>query len=194
MWPALIAAGASLVGGMMANKASGERAEDAERMSAEQAAKQMDFQERMSNTAYQRGMKDMRAAGLNPILAYQRGGASAPSGASSQGVFTPAMDVVSPAVSSALHATRLEAEVENMVESNKNLQAQNANLHSENARINSTTANINADTKIKQQVFEVALREASKAKTDEEFYNTPVGKIIRMLGSAGKELNPFLSK
>lgn len=194
MWPALIAAGASLVGGALANKESKERAEDAERQSAEQAAKQMDFQERMSNTAYQRGMKDMRAAGLNPILAYQKGGASAPSGASSQGVFSPAMDVVSPAVSSALHATRLEAEVENMVETNKNLQAQNANLHSENARINSTTANINADTKIKQQVFEVALREASKAKTDEEFYSTPVGKIIRMLGSAGKELNPFLSK
>lgn len=66
-----------LVGGLFGK----EGQESANAASAASVQKQMDFQERMSNTAYQRGMKDMKKAGLNPMLAFMKGGASVPDGA-----------------------------------------------------------------------------------------------------------------
>lgn len=52
-----------------------------QRNSAE-AQKQRDYETEMSNTSYQRAVADMQAAGINPALAYQQGGASTPSGVS----------------------------------------------------------------------------------------------------------------
>lgn len=73
-----------------ANQASAQHAMDFGQASAD---KQMAFQERMSNSSYQRGMQDMEKAGLNPMLAYMQGGASVPSGASASGVSSVNQDV-----------------------------------------------------------------------------------------------------
>lgn len=70
------------------------------------AREQMAFQERMSSTAYTRSMADMKRAGLNPMLAFQQGGASSPGGAQAK-----IEDVVSPAVNSAVAGLRLKNEI-----------------------------------------------------------------------------------
>lgn len=49
--------------------------------SAAQAEKQMQFQRYMSDTAHQREVADLKAAGLNPVLSAKLGGASTPTGA-----------------------------------------------------------------------------------------------------------------
>lgn len=52
--------------------------------SASQAQKQMEFQERLSSSAHQREVKDLQAAGLNPILS-ANSGATTPNGAMANG-------------------------------------------------------------------------------------------------------------
>ena len=70
LFPSAIGAVGSYLGAQQTNKAS-----------AFQADKQMAFQQQMSNTAHQREVQDLIAAGLNPMLSAKLGGASSPSGA-----------------------------------------------------------------------------------------------------------------
>jgi len=70
----LLGAGVSALGGFLGQQQANSASSDA-------ANQQMQFQQSMSNTSYQRAVKDMEAAGLNPMLAYSQGGASAPIGA-----------------------------------------------------------------------------------------------------------------
>lgn len=71
----------TLIGGTIGAVGSLIGQKSANQQAAANVDKQIQFQEEMSNTAYQRAMKDMKKAGLNPLLAYTQGGASTPSGA-----------------------------------------------------------------------------------------------------------------
>lgn len=64
-----------------------ELQEIAQQFSANEAQKSRDWQAQLSNTAYQRAAKDLKAAGLNPALLYSSSGqASTPAGATAHGL------------------------------------------------------------------------------------------------------------
>lgn len=186
-----ISLGVSAAGGLISNLWTDSRQSSAQKFNAQQAQAQMDFQERMSSTAYQRSMKDMKAAGLNPILAYQRGPASSPTGAAAATSFQPASDFLTPAMSSARASSRASAEIDNMRETNRNLQTQNSLLNAQIGQTGAATAKTVAETAVTVEMLKEAQRKGTLGEIDKKFYESTVGTIMRNLGLGLGEINPL---
>lgn len=167
------AAGADILTTNATNKANKENAQAV-----------MDFQERMSNSAYQRATADMRKAGLNPMLAFSQGGANVPAGALAQAAKANTGDIVSRGLSNATQAKAVDNQLKqiesqvgvNNTQAEKNKQDEKTSAAQEqNIKTNS------AKTAVETQVLSKELPRA-KARSDIEgtlynfikkFFNSP---------------------
>lgn len=119
--PALASGAMGLIGGAMQNSAASAAADKQMAFQERSNERQMAFQKESAQNSYRWAMDDMARSGLNPILAYKQGGASALSGASSAGSSYTPQNVGSAAVSAAtsgattaLAASRNQAELANI--------------------------------------------------------------------------------
>lgn len=177
----VVGAAISGLGSIFTNQTNKENVEATNAANALQAKENRDFQERMSNTAYQRGMADMKLAGLNPILAYQKGGASSPGGAQAAMQTFEAKNPVEPAIHTAMALRQKQLEAENLKVTNDNIQNNSAKTISEE--------NINkVRLRLLGHELPRAEREALENQIDKDAYNLPGVSAARKVGKAGEIL------
>ena len=184
---ALIGGAASLIGGKIANKGRADQANISGEFNQASAREQMDFQERMSNTAHVRQMNDLKKAGLNPLLSAKYGGASSPGGASASRPMADQKDIISPAISSALAIQQNEANIDltkaqaehtrqktvteeiiqgNQMTENTKLQSQIKNLGQEFKNLSQNQRNLQKDELLKGLEEKIKTTEDKKVKEE----------------------------
>lgn len=190
----ILAGGLSGIGGLVNNLFAGDRQEDAQAFNAQQAAINRNFEERMSSTAYQRSMQDMQAAGLNPILAYQKGGASSPSGAMASTTAAPVHDMITPGINTAMASMKAHQENENMKALNDNIMKDTRLKVSQGNEVDAKTLTelkrpeqVSTETKRIAQDIETRMGDAVKGKLDAAYYGSSAGALSRGIGTAGEE-------
>lgn len=129
--PNIISGIAGILGGNQQNKAA-----------AEQASAQRAWEEHMSNTSWQRGTADMKAAGINPMLSFMQGGASTPSSSAAPVVNPEAQlgDAMSSMASSALQGLKMKGELALLNAQVQNASAQAGKAAAENVKLNQETS------------------------------------------------------
>jgi len=188
---------APLLGGLAGAAGSYLGTTSANQANIAQTKEQMDFQERMSNTSYQRAIQDMKAAGLSPMLAYSQGGASAPQGAAAK-----VDSALGNAVNSATAATQTGVNYMTGVQNVQNMMAQEQNIDASTANIQAQTVNEVLRSKqipeeTKRIIMDTYLKDVqarmTTALTSKENYLMPKakaeGKYYDHLGYA-----PFLAR
>lgn len=221
VWPLIgaLAGGAlSFLGGMQQNASNEKIAGETTAFNAEQAGLNRDFQERMSNTAYQRARFDMEQAGFNPMLAYSQGGASSPGGSSASGVSYTAQNVGESAVRGAQAGTASAIAARMMKENIENIQAdtaaKGANEKAAQAAAvasiaNANNANANSATTNAIRPFVVGINAAQEARTraeavsadnaaaisniEKQYVNTHAGRLARTLALTGTDASKVTS-
>lgn len=172
----------SFFGTQSTNEANERNVAATNAANAEQARLNREFQERMSNTAYQRGMVDMKEAGLNPILAYQKGGASSPGGAQAAMQTFERKDPIGPSINSAVSAAMNVQSLKNAAETEKNIAA-------DTSQKQANTVKTIAEREILTQDLSPAQTRALRAKIDREVLGTTAGDLARRSGTYAEEIN-----
>lgn len=158
----LFSMGQDILGSVFNNTLALDRQHDAQNFSADQAAQSRSWQEEMSNTQYQRQVADLSAAGLNPMLAYMKGGASTPSGATAtSGIASTGSGVNLPGAA----ATASQINLQNAQEDSLRAQAEKTKAEEAEIRARTPTHAVSIE-QMKQQM------EQSKAEIQKIIQDT----------------------